>query len=123
MTSRFTGSVACSGFDNPKSDPASPVARKHLPIGIDDVIAALGLSCFVVFRSLMISIDQRIIAERQETFSEPIGGMLLCAGKRLWGSFLGGQISRSKMSDKETVEVRLAMGSPLQTRGARLRIY
>jgi len=28
----------------------------------------------------MISIDQRIIAERQQTFGEPIGGVLLCAG-------------------------------------------
>jgi hypothetical protein len=42
----------------------------------------------VVFRSLMISIDQRIITERQEAFSEPIGGVLLYAGEHLWGSFL-----------------------------------
>jgi hypothetical protein len=36
----------------------------------------------------MISIDQRIITEPQETFSEPIGGVLLCAGKHLEVSFL-----------------------------------
>src|SRR6202007_1886357 len=37
----------------------------------------------MVFRSLMICIDQRIIAERQETFSKPIGGVPLCAGEHL----------------------------------------
>ena len=35
----------------------------------------------MVFRSLMIRIDQRIITERQETFSELIDGVLLCGSK------------------------------------------
>jgi hypothetical protein len=35
----------------------------------------------------MIRIDQCIIAERQKTFSKPIGGVLLFAGEYLWGSF------------------------------------
>ena len=61
------------------------VEQMHLRVGIGDVVADLGLSCFVVFHSLVISIDQSIIAERQETFSEPIGGVLLCAGKRISG--------------------------------------
>jgi hypothetical protein len=56
-------------------------ARKFLLASINDVVAALRLSCSVVFRSLMIRIDQRIITERQETFSEPIGGVLLCASE------------------------------------------
>jgi hypothetical protein len=32
----------------------------------------------VIFPSLMISIDQRIVAERRQTFGEAINGLLLC---------------------------------------------
>ena len=53
---RFTGSVACSGFDNPERGPASFFARNHLLAGVYKVVAALDLSCFVILRSLVIGI-------------------------------------------------------------------
>src|ERR1700739_3523225 len=53
----------------------------HLRIGFAEVVASLDLSCSVVFRSLMIGIDQGIITESQETFGEPIRAVLLCAGE------------------------------------------
>jgi len=57
------------------------LGRSHLRIGFAEVVASLDLSCSVVFRSLMIGIDQAIITERQETFGEPMGRVLLCAGE------------------------------------------
>jgi len=42
----------------------------------------------VIFPSLMIGIDQRIVAERLKTFGEAINGVLLSAGEHVWGSFL-----------------------------------
>ena len=37
------------------------LGRKRLRMGFAEVVASLGLSCFVVFCSLMIGIDQGII--------------------------------------------------------------
>jgi hypothetical protein len=65
-------------------------ARTRLLASINDVVAALRLSCSVVFRSLMIRIDQRIITERQETFSELIDGVLLCGGEHFERPYLSG---------------------------------
>lgn len=55
--------------------------RKHLRIGFAEVVATLGPSCSVILPSLMIGIDQRIVAEQRKTFGELIDGVLLCGSE------------------------------------------
>jgi hypothetical protein len=57
--------------------------RKTLGSGFIEVIAALGTGVSVILPSLMIGIDQRIVAERRETFGELIDGVLLCGSEQL----------------------------------------
>ena len=61
--------------------------RKCLPVGFAEVVATLSLSCPEIIRSLMISIDYGIVAEREQTLGELIDGVLLCGGEHLLGSF------------------------------------
>jgi hypothetical protein len=65
-------------------------ARKLLFASINDVVAALRLSCSVVFRSLMISVDQSIVPERCKTFSEFIDSVLLCGSEHFENPYLSG---------------------------------
>jgi hypothetical protein len=51
--------------------------RKTLGAGFVEVVAALGTGVSVILPSLMIGIDQRIVAERRKTFGEAINGVLL----------------------------------------------
>jgi hypothetical protein len=59
--------------------------RKCLRVSFAEVVATLGPSCREIFRSLMISIDQGIIVEREQTLSESIDGVLFCGGEHLLG--------------------------------------
>ena len=60
--------------------------RMCLSVGFAEVIATLSPSCSEIFHSLMICIDQSVIAEREKTLGESIDGMPLC-GEHLLGSF------------------------------------
>gem|GEM_PF-5811777 len=71
-----------------EATPHRLFGRKTLGSGFVEVVAALGTGVSVIFPSLMIGIDQRIVAERLKTFGEAINDVLLCAGEHLWGSFL-----------------------------------
>jgi hypothetical protein len=51
--------------------------RKTLGADFVEVVAALGTGVSVILPSLMIGIDQRIVAERRKTFGEAINGVLL----------------------------------------------
>jgi hypothetical protein len=51
--------------------------RQTLGAGFAKVVAALGTGVSVILPSLMIGIDQRIVAERRKTFGEAINGVLL----------------------------------------------
>jgi hypothetical protein len=51
--------------------------HKTLGAGFAEVIAALGTGVSVILPSLMIGIDQRIIAEGRQTFGELVDGALL----------------------------------------------
>lgn len=62
--------------------------RKCLSVGFAEVVATLRLSRSEIFRGLMISIDQGVIAEREQILGESIDGVLLCGGEHLLGSFL-----------------------------------
>src|ERR1700719_3475984 len=53
------------------------VGRKTLGADFVEVVAALGTGVSVILPSLMIGIDQRIVAERRKTFGEAINGVLL----------------------------------------------
>jgi hypothetical protein len=46
-------------------------------VGLAEVVAALGTGCSVIFPSLMIGIDQRIVSERRKALGELIDGMLV----------------------------------------------
>ena len=80
-TSWFTDTVRCNGFGNHGSDAASLFGRKTLGAGFGEVVAALGTGVSLIFPSLMIGIDQKIVAERLKTFGKAINGVLLCAGE------------------------------------------
>jgi hypothetical protein len=62
--------------------------RETLGAGFVDVVAVLGTGVSVILPSLMIGIDQRIIAERGQTFGEPIEGVPLREGEHVRESFL-----------------------------------
>jgi hypothetical protein len=66
--------------------------RKTLGAGFGEVVAALGPGVSVIFPSLMIGIDQSIVAERLKTFGEAINGVLLWAGEHV-GVLPGGTIA------------------------------
>jgi hypothetical protein len=89
-TSWFTDTVAGSGFHNRGSAPASLFGCKTLCIGLVEIVAALGTGFFVIFPSLMIGIDQSIIAERRKTFGELIDGVLLCGSEHFESPYLRG---------------------------------
>ena len=57
--------------------------RKTLGGGFVEVVAALGTGVSVILPRLMIGIDQRIVAERWQTFGEPIKGVLLREGEHV----------------------------------------
>jgi hypothetical protein len=61
--------------------------RKRLRVGFAEVVATFDPSCPMIIRSLMIGIDQGVIAECEETFGESIDGVLLCDAEHLLGSF------------------------------------
>ena len=67
--------------------------RKTLGAGFVEVVAALGTGVSVIFPSLMIGINQRIVAERLKTFGEAINGVLLCVGEHLVGFLPDGIIA------------------------------
>ena len=72
--------------------------HKTLGAGFVEVVAALGTGVSVILPSLMIGIDQRIVAERGQTFGEPIEGVLLCAGEHV-GFLPERHYSRLRLSD------------------------
>jgi hypothetical protein len=51
--------------------------HKTFGAGFAEVIAALGTGVSVILSSLMIGIDQRIIAEDRQAFGELVDGALL----------------------------------------------
>jgi hypothetical protein len=65
--------AAGSGFDNQGSDPASPFRSQD---SLPQIVAALGTGFSVIFPSLMIGINQGIVAECRKTFGELIDGVL-----------------------------------------------
>ena len=77
--------------------------RKTLGAGFVDVVAALGPGVAVILPSLMIGIDQRIVAERGQTFSEPIKGVPLREGEYVPGFLSGGTIAGSAYSINDII--------------------
>ena len=73
--------------------------RKCLSVGFAEVIATLSPSCSEIFHSLMICIDQSVIAEREKTLGESIDGMPLCGGA-FGGVVPAPQYSRMKVCDQ-----------------------
>ena len=63
-----------------EATPHRRFGRKTLGAGFVEVVAALGPGVSVILPSLMISINQRIIAERGQTFGEPIEGRSVARG-------------------------------------------
>ena len=53
-----------------------------------EVVAALGTGVSVIFPSLMIGIDQSIVAERRNAFGELIDGVLLCGSEHFEKSLI-----------------------------------
>jgi hypothetical protein len=60
-----------------EATPHRRFGRETLGAGFVEVVAALGTGVSVILPSLMIGIDQRIVAERRKTFGEAINGVLL----------------------------------------------
>ncbi|MGB9649407.1 MAG: hypothetical protein WCB44_30495, partial [Stellaceae bacterium] len=67
--------------------------RKTLGVGFVVVVAALGTGVSVIFPSLMIGIDQRIIAEGRNAFGELIDGVLLCGSEHFERLSLGDNVT------------------------------
>jgi hypothetical protein len=61
--------------------------REPLRVGFAEVVATLGPSGSMIISSLMIAIDQSVIAECEKAFGESIDGVLLCWGEHLLESF------------------------------------
>ena len=80
-TNWFRGTAPCSGFDNPQSAPASPFWYQTFGAGFAKIVVVLGTGVPVILASLMIGIDQSIVAERRQTFGEAVDGALLCGGE------------------------------------------
>jgi len=55
--------------------------RKTFGARFAKVVAALGTGVSMILPSLMIGIDQSIVAERRQTFGEAVDGALLCGGE------------------------------------------
>jgi hypothetical protein len=83
----FTGTAFYSGFDIREPISHRLLDRECLCVGFAEVLATLSPSCSEIFDSLMICIDQSVIAEREKTLDESIDGMPLCDGEHLLGSF------------------------------------
>jgi hypothetical protein len=64
-----------------EATPHRRFGRKTLGAGFVEVVAALGTGVSVIFPSLMIGVDQRIVAERRNAFGELIDGVLLCGSE------------------------------------------
>lgn len=64
--------------------------RKALCVGLAKIVATLGTGFSVIFPSLMIRIDQSIVAERRKTFGELIDGVLLCDSEHFESPYLSG---------------------------------
>src|SRR6266478_7023853 len=64
--------------------------RKTLCIGLAQIAAVLGTGVSVILPSLMIGIDQGIVGERQQTFSEAVEGVLLYASEHFRRCLLAG---------------------------------
>ena len=67
--------------------------RQTLGAGFAKVVAALGTGVSVILPSLMMGIDQRIIAERCETFGEAIDGALLGSSEHFLRGLLAGSLT------------------------------
>ena len=74
--------------------------RQTLGAGFAKVVAALGTSVSVILPSLLMGIDQRIIAERCEIFGEAIDGALLGDSEHFMRVPPGGHLNRVSVSDK-----------------------
>jgi hypothetical protein len=76
-----------------EATPHRLFGRKTLGAGFVEVVAALGTGVSVIFPSLMIGIDQRIIAERRNAFGELIDGVLLCGSEHFERLSLGDNVT------------------------------
>jgi hypothetical protein len=83
----FTGTAFITGLIIREPISHRLFGRKRLCVGFAEVIATLSPGCSEIFHSLMICIDQSVIAEREKTLGKSIDGMPLCGGEHLLGSF------------------------------------
>jgi hypothetical protein len=65
-------------------------SRKTPCVRLVEIVTALGTGFSVIFPSLMIGIDQSIVAERRKTFGELIDGVLLCGTEHFESPYLRG---------------------------------
>jgi hypothetical protein len=68
-----------------EATPHRRFGRETLGAGFVEVVAALGTGVSVILPSLMVGIDQRIVAERGQTFGESIKGVPLREGEHVRG--------------------------------------
>jgi hypothetical protein len=87
-----------------EATPHRLFGRKTLGAGFVEVVAALGTGVSVIFPSLMIGIDQRIVAERRNAFGELTNGVLLSGSEHL-------RVSHSKVNNTEVRRFLIQSGS------------
>jgi hypothetical protein len=64
--------------------------RETLCVGLAEIVAAFGTGFSVIFPSLMIGIDQSIVAERRKTFGELIDRVPLYGSEHFESPYVSG---------------------------------